>query len=63
MGGNNFELPEYANGFMLEMYFVGTTKENTGDTMSMIIKDIQKKSKTVTMQNYQLMNLSGLMKN
>ncbi|HSO85963.1 MAG TPA: hypothetical protein VLQ91_05385 [Draconibacterium sp.] len=63
MGGNNFDLPEYANGFMLEMYFVGTAKDNTGDTMSMIIKDIQKKNKTVTMQNYQLMNLSGLMKN
>jgi len=63
MGGNNFELPEYAKGFMLEMYFVGTAKDNTGDTMSMVIKDIQKKNKTVTMQNYQLMNLSGFMKN
>lgn len=63
VGGNNFELPEYANGFMMEMYFVGTAKDNTGDTMSMVIKDIQKKSKTVTMQNYQMMNLSGLMKN
>ncbi|MDZ7612611.1 MAG: DUF4412 domain-containing protein [Flavobacteriaceae bacterium] len=63
MGGNNFELPEYANGFLLEMHFVGTAKDNTGDTMTMTIKDIQKKNKTITMGDYQRMNLNGLMKN
>lgn len=63
MGGNNFELPDYAQGFLLEMHFVGTAKENIGDTMTMTIKDIQKKNKTITMADYQRMNLSGLMKN
>lgn len=63
MGGNNFELPEYEQGFLLEMYFVGTAKDNIGDTMTMTIKDIQKKNKTITMADYRRMNLSGLMKN
>ncbi len=61
LGGSAFSnVPESAKGFMMEMHY-----ENKLDNeqSSMVVTDIIKKTKTITTQDYQKMNLSGFMKN
>ncbi|MDH3321397.1 MAG: DUF4412 domain-containing protein [Flavobacteriaceae bacterium] len=61
LGGNPFQsIPEAAKGFMMEMHF---ESQLNGSKTSMYVKDISKKKKTINVKDYQLMNLSGLMKN
>lgn len=61
LGNNPFQnIPEAAKGFMMEMHF---NNANNKEKSSMIVKEISKKNKTIHIKDYQLMNLSGFMKN
>lgn len=65
LGGNQFDkIPETAKGFMMEMHSENTSNgENHGDKSSMIVISISKKTKVINTKDYQIMNLSGFMKN
>ncbi|MCK4561418.1 MAG: DUF4412 domain-containing protein [Flavobacteriaceae bacterium] len=61
LDNNPFQnIPEAAKGFMMEMHF---NNANNEEKSSMIVKEISKKNKTIHIKDYQLMNLSGFMKN
>lgn len=61
LGSNSFQnTPEAAKGFMMEMHF---NNVNNKEKSSMIVKEISKKNKTIYIKDYQLMNLSGFIKN
>ncbi len=61
LGGIKFEdIPNAAKGFMMEMHF---ENKSNGEKGSMVVTGIFNKAKTIVTKNYQLMNLSGFMKN
>ena len=60
LGGNTFDdIPENAQGFMMEMYFENLSNMEKG---SMKVTDIEKTNKIIMMNEYQLMSLGQFMK-
>lgn len=59
LGGNSFEhIPEEAQGLMMEMTFEHLDKNEKG---RMKVQDIQSIGKTISMKDYQTLNLGGFM--
>jgi hypothetical protein len=59
LGGNTFDnIPENAQGFMMEMHFENTSNMEKG---SMTVIDIKRSEKIIMMNNYQLMSLGQFM--
>lgn len=61
IGGNNFKVPDAAQGVLLEMNFLGTDKNNKGDVTNMIAKEINQINKAIDISNFQRLNLGDLM--
>lgn len=61
LGGNKINIPEKAKGMMMEMTVEGLSKNTQGDITKMTVKQIDKQDKTITLKNYQRMNLGNLM--
>lgn len=61
IGGNNFKVPDAAQGVLLEMNFLGTDKNNKGDVTKMVAKEINPINKAIDISKYQRLNLGGLM--
>ena len=61
LGGNEFQnIPDAAQGFMMEMHYENKSKNEKG---SMVVTGISKNIKTINTKDYQMMNLSGFMQN
>jgi hypothetical protein len=59
LGGNTFEdIPQEAQGFMMEMNYENLSNNEKGN---MIVVDIQNQDKTILMADYQLLNLGQFM--
>jgi len=59
LGGNTFDnIPENAQGFMMEMHFENSSNMEKG---SMTVIDIESSEKIIMMNNYQLMSLGQFM--
>lgn len=59
LGGNTFDnIPENAQGFMMEMHFENSSNMEKG---SMTVIDIESSEKIIIMNNYQLMSLGQFM--
>ena len=59
LGGNTFDnIPESAQGFMMEMHFENSSNMEKG---SMTVIDIESSEKIIMMNNYQLMSLGQFM--
>lgn len=59
LGGNTFDdIPESAQGFMMEMHFENSSNMEKG---SMTVIDIEKSEKVIMMNEYQLMSLGQFM--
>jgi len=61
LGGETFKnIPDSAKGFTMEMNY---ENKSNGDKSSIVVTHISKKSKIIKTADYQMMNLSGFMKN
>lgn len=61
LGGNKINIPDEAKGMMMEMTVESLSQNTQGDITKMTVRQIDKEGKTITLKNYQRMNLGNLM--